>query len=107
VTKGSRPRLATVGSRVPLLDTRRVAMAQPQENYGKGRGGRPWRRKADAIKVRDRYTCQMCHRVTIEGEVDHIVPISQGGTDDPSNLQWLCIEPCHREKTQREARGES
>lgn len=23
-------------------------------------------------------------------ELDHMQPVSRGGTDDPSNLQWLC-----------------
>lgn len=34
-------------------------------------------------------------------EVDHIVPLSQGGTDDPSNMQLLTIEE-HDRKTARE-----
>jgi len=33
---------------------------------------------------------------------DHIVPLSEGGRDDESNIQTLC-EPCHRVKTQAEA----
>jgi 5-methylcytosine-specific restriction protein A len=55
------------------------------------------------IALRDMYTCRACGRVTDkrEGEVDHRTPLALGGSDDPSNLQWLCIE-CHRLKTQRE-----
>jgi 5-methylcytosine-specific restriction endonuclease McrA len=34
--------------------------------------------------------------------VDHITPKAQGGTDDLSNLQSIC-DPCHAEKTAREA----
>lgn len=37
-------------------------------------------------------------------QVDHIVPLAKGGTDDLENLQLLCIE-CHKIKTQREANG--
>lgn len=36
-------------------------------------------------------------------EVDHIVPLIDGGGHDLSNLQSLCA-PCHKEKTAREAR---
>lgn len=34
-------------------------------------------------------------------EIDHIVPLSQGGSDDPSNMQLLTVEQ-HRAKTARE-----
>jgi hypothetical protein len=34
-------------------------------------------------------------------EVDHIIPLSQGGRDDPSNMQLLSKE-AHRRKTARE-----
>lgn len=99
------PRLQTLKPRVATLDTRRAGMAPPAENYGQGRGGRPWRRLAESIKARDNYTCRACGRVTAAGEVDHIVPRCRGGSDDPSNLQWLCAKPCHAEKSRREAAG--
>lgn len=31
-------------------------------------------------------------------EVDHILAVADGGTDDPSNLRLLCV-PCHHERT--------
>lgn len=71
--------------------------------YGQGRGGRPWRRTVDRIKLRDGYTCQMCQRITATGEVDHKVPLSKGGTDDDANLQYLCKTPCHATKSAKEA----
>lgn len=36
-------------------------------------------------------------------EVDHIVSVVQGGTDDPANLRLLCA-PCHYERTATWAR---
>lgn len=36
-------------------------------------------------------------------DVDHIVPRSQGGTDDESNLQTLC-HACHSRKTVQDGR---
>src|SRR5690606_24064173 len=69
-----------------------------------GRGGRPWRRKRDAVARRDGYQCQQCSRLVDNGECDHITPLSAGGTDDMQNLQWLCVE-CHAAKSAREALG--
>ena len=54
---------------------------------------------------RDKGLCQNClrhGRVTPATEVDHIVPVAQGGTDDLTNLEAICTS-CHREKTAREA----
>lgn len=45
--------------------------------------------------------CAMCEaagRVTLAKELDHIVALVNGGTNDPSNRQGLC-EPCHKAKT--------
>ena len=37
-------------------------------------------------------------------ELDHIVPLIDGGGHEPSNLQTLCT-PCHKRKTAGEARA--
>lgn len=73
--------------------------------WGKGRGGRPWRRLREAVATRDGYTCRKCKRpVALEdGDCDHVVPKHKGGKTIMSNLQWLCRYPCHSEKTEREA----
>jgi hypothetical protein len=34
-------------------------------------------------------------------ELDHVRPLSDGGSDDPSNLQALCVK-CHAQKSQSE-----
>lgn len=36
-------------------------------------------------------------------DVDHIIPLVHGGTNDPSNLQIVCV-PCHRKKSSLECR---
>ncbi len=54
-------------------------------------------RKRFFILKRDRYRCRMCGRAGIELEVDHKVPVAQGGSDALDNLQTLCFD-CNRGK---------
>ena len=45
--------------------------------------------------------CVVCEdegRTRAANEVDHIVPLFNGGADDETNLQGLC-EDCHKAKT--------
>lgn len=49
----------------------------------------------------ERPLCVMCDErgaVTMGTELDHVVPVFRGGSNEDDNLQWLCTE-CHREKT--------
>ncbi len=46
--------------------------------------------------------CRAQDRVSAATEVDHIVPIAEGGTDERENLQGLC-SGCHAANTAREA----
>ena len=66
--------------------------------------GRHLQKRNTRIKLRDGYTCQACGRVTEDGEVDHVVPLSKGGSDGDDNCRWTCI-PCHAEKSARESGG--
>lgn len=71
-----------------------------------GRGGRPWRRIRARILRRDNGLCQPCWRagrVTPAVEVDHVVNVADGGSDADDNLEAIC-GPCHKVKTQQEAR---
>lgn len=96
--KALKPRLAPVDTKA-YGDNHR-----PKSRWGHGRGGRPWRRKRLAVLERDRFTCQTCHRVDTTLECDHIVPVSQGGSDDMSNLEAICV-PCHQKKTHEESQA--
>lgn len=52
---------------------------------------------------RDNYTCQICGKTLKDGvklEVDHIIPVSRGGSDNLNNLQTLCFD-CNREKSDK------
>ena len=53
---------------------------------------------------RDDYTCQICGRTVGDGvklHIDHIKPLSKGGTNDETNLQVLCNE-CNLAKNNNE-----
>ena len=72
--------------------------------YGRGKPspsslrprGYAWRKVRDYVRNRDGYRCVECGVPAIE--VDHIITVAEGGTDDPSNLQVLCSKH-HRLKT--------
>lgn len=49
------------------------------------------------------WTCAICKRVLPASfQIDHVVPLSEGGEDHADNMQSLCPN-CHADKTQREA----
>ena len=60
----------------------------------------PERRK---IAMRQNWFCasKACGKELAEYDIDHINPLSQGGTEDSWNLQALC-PACHRKKTDQE-----
>jgi len=48
--------------------------------------------------------CVLCNRngvVRVAVEMDHIIPLNEGGLDHESNLQGLC-HACHADKTAAE-----
>lgn len=52
------------------------------------------------ILTRDQYRCVCCGSEAKDGvklEIDHIIPVSKGGSNQPHNLQTLCTT-CNRGK---------
>jgi 5-methylcytosine-specific restriction protein A len=73
---------------------------------GSGRGGRPWRRKRARVLAKDDGLCRTCRRkgrVTVATQVDHVVALAEGGTDDEGNLASIC-DDCHEAKTLAESK---
>lgn len=66
-------------------------------------------RRAFPSKVRDLIMRRAGHRCQLHGPrctgratvADHIIPVAEGGTDDPSNGQAVCTT-CHADKTREE-----
>jgi 5-methylcytosine-specific restriction enzyme A len=44
------------------------------------------------VFTRNNYQCQSCGKTYLETElnIDHIIPLAKGGSNDISNLQSLC-----------------
>lgn len=62
-----------------------------------------WKVLSGKILVRDNFTCKTCNRHVTKLlsherlEVDHIIRVSKGGTDSPSNLITRC-STCHAKR---------
>ena len=61
----------------------------------------PYQKKT--ICAEAKWRCASCHRIVDQGfEVDHRIPIADGGSNEAMNLSCLCRN-CHRLKTSRES----
>lgn len=68
--------------------------------------GSAWMKIREEVMNRDCGICQTCKRngnVSAATQVDHIIPLHQGGTDARNNLEAICDE-CHKVKTADEMR---
>lgn len=68
----------------------------------KGNGGSHTVGDIQAIRVLQRGRCAICSsKLSSRYHVDHIKPISMGGTNDPRNIQLLC-KSCNQKKSFRD-----
>ena len=65
--------------------------------------GSQQQRRAERILHRYDRVCHVCERPGAE-EVDHVIPLSEGGADTDPNCRPIHSVPCHRDKTLAEAR---
>lgn len=88
-----------------VLDT---SCAKPATTKAlKRTAGKAWMTHRERILRRDHGRCQCAEckakgRILIATEVDHRVPLWEGGSDDDSNLQAINAD-CHKRKTAEEA----
>ena len=84
--------LVRTGARCPFHTYPRFA--------GAGRGStRSWRKQRALILNRDGYRCTVCGREA--DQVDHIIPVARGGTDDADNLRAICARDNLRKGARR------
>lgn len=72
--------------------------------------GRRLQERRMRLWLRAEARCEQCGRVVAypQGfEVDHVVPLFQGGPDTDENCRVLCCGPesCHEAKTKQDMRG--
>ena len=105
MTKKKPARLAMLRPRISEVSTTRVAVLAGTPGATQRDRGRPWRRLRAEILLSAPLCahCSRAGRVTLATEVDHRVPLSQGGTDDRDNLDPLC-RACHLKKSAMDAR---
>lgn len=92
-----KPRLAVLNTnRVKVLDTKAGATERMR--------GRAWMKERQTALVAGLFACVDCGRVSSKNEVDHEIPLEQGGKNEQSNYRVRCVE-CHRSKTDAENRA--
>ncbi|RQM44740.1 HNH endonuclease [Paraburkholderia bannensis] len=82
--------------------------AERGNRHARGYGSH-WQKLRAMVLARDCYVCRCAEcrrlgRVREATEVDHVLPKSQGGTDDPANLSAINHD-CHKTKTATEKAG--
>lgn len=66
-----------------------------------------WNMTRSYVLKRDKHTCLKCHKKGGRLEVDHILPIVEGGQEfDLNNLRTLCHD-CHAQETAALARRQA
>lgn len=60
-----------------------------------------WRALRVMVLERDHGICHVCKKPGAT-EVDHVVAVADGGTDDPANLAPIHPHPCHARKSSAE-----
>ncbi len=100
--------LKTLKPRLAVLNTNRVKVLDTKAGATERVRGSAWMRVRYAVLTRDGYQCRSCGIVRRDNEVDHIIPLEQGGDAmDMGNMQTLCGGPdgCHTRKSAAEGRA--
>lgn len=90
-------RAAVLGGRCPAHVINERYVSAWEGSTHKPTNTQAWRILRRQVIQRDDGYCQQCGAAG-SNQVDHIVPLAEGGTDALENLQLLC-DPCHRKKS--------
>lgn len=91
----------------PQLAVKRGRCNEHRDQRSRARYASTWRKLSAYVLARDVW-CVECLRLGTPAQratqVDHIVSLSKGGSDDPANLRGLCAT-CHSRKTTTDDQG--
>lgn len=68
-----------------------AAKRQNRRARERAAGGRIKKKDLKALWQRQGHICALCNQFMEKPSIDHIVPLSKGGTNDLSNLQLACL----------------
>ncbi len=96
--------LKTLAARLPSANTNRLQILEPKAGTTPRIRGRAWMETRRRVALAHGYRCYDCGRVWQAhlDQMDHDVPLEQGGSNHESNLRPRCND-CHAAKTAREA----
>ena len=94
----------TLKPRLAALNTNRVKPLEAKAGATPRLRGNTWIKIRRKALVDGGFTCVDCGRVSMSNEIDHDVPLEQGGSNELANLRVRCI-PCHSKKSVAEHRA--
>lgn len=88
---------------------RSANMRDLPEWRGRSDNSRPPQRVELRIYTKQNGVCPICNRVLRAGhwDLDHIKALINGGENREANLQAVCDDPCHSDKTKRDVAEKS
>jgi len=97
--------LQELRQRVVLLDKENQRLHRELLKAGRNQRKAISNKTRFAIFQRDGFRCRCCGKsaandMTVELQIDHILPVVKGGTNDLSNLQTLCKECNNGKRTE-------
>lgn len=96
-------KIPTYKSSLPEFNSSSATVFKDKPGATKRIRGAQWQNIKQRVMIRDGFSCQLCGRTGGSLQVDHIIPLEQGGSNNDSNLQVLCVD-CHKQKTTDELR---
>jgi len=97
-------KLQRLKTTLPTLNANRISTLDAKAGTTERIRGRTWMSTRERILKRDGFACQCCGLVRSDHEIDHRIPLEQGGSNGDSNLWTLCHD-CHARKTADEAKA--